>query len=138
MIERFLVDSNILVYAFTDLDLTKKEKAKEIISIAQISGQGYISKQNIIELINTTRKLKRRDSNIELIKVIEGLESLKIIDYYTSSIKKALALESEINLDFFDCLIIQTMLDNDIYTVYTENEKHFQKSKKLNVINPFK
>lgn len=138
MTERFLVDTNILVYAFTDLDIKKKEKAREIITFAQNSGQGYICKQNIIELINTTHKLKIRESNTQLCKVIDGLEYLNIIDYSTSSIKKALDLETKINLDFFDSLIAQTMLENGIYTIYTENEKDFNKVDNLKVINPFK
>ncbi|HOZ35987.1 MAG TPA: PIN domain-containing protein [archaeon] len=138
MTERFLIDTNILVYAFTDLDIKKKEKARETITFAQSSGQGYISKQNIIELINTTHKLKIREPNSQLCKVISGLEFLRIIDYSTGSIKKALDLETKANLDFFDSLIVQTMLENDIYTIYTENEKHFNRIENLKVINPFK
>jgi len=138
MTERFLIDTNILVYAFTNVDSKKQKNAKEIIYKARDLGVGYISKQNIIELINTNRKFSKNLSNKELDKIITGLESLKIIDYNTTTIKKALDIQTQTNISFFDSLIIQTMIENNIYLIYTENEKDFRKTKQISVINPFK
>ena len=138
MTERFLIDTNILVYAFTNIDSKKQKNAKEIIYKARDLGVGYISKQNIIELINTNRKFSKNLSNKELDKIITGLESLKIIDYNTTTIKKALDIQTQTNISFFDSLIIQTMIENNIYLIYTENEKDFRKTKQISVINPFK
>lgn len=125
MTERFLIDTNILVYAFTNVDSKKQKNAKEIIYKARDLGVGYISKQNIIELINTNRKFSKNLSNKELDKIITGLESLKIIDYNTTTIKKALDIQTQTNISFFDSLIIQTMIENNIYLI-------------ISVINPFK
>jgi len=138
MTDRFLIDSNILVYAFTNIDPKKQKKAKEIIYKARDSTLGYISKQNIIELINTNRKFSKNLSNKELQKIITGLESLKIIDYSTTTIKKALDIQTQTNIGFFDSLIIQTMIENNIFVIFTENEKDFKKIKNIFVINPFK
>ena len=138
MTERFLIDTNILVYAFTNVDSKKQKNAKEIIYKARDLGVGYISKQNIIELIDTNRKFSKNLSNKELDKIITGLESLKIIDYNTTTIKKALDIQTQTNISFFDSLIIQTMIENNIYLIYTENEKDFRKTKQISVINPFK
>jgi predicted nucleic acid-binding protein len=138
MTERFLIDTNILVYAFTNIDSKKQKNAKEIIYKARDLGFGYISKQNIIELIDTNRKFSKNLSNKELDKIITGLESLKIIDYNTTTIKKALDIQTQTNISFFDSLIIQTMIENNIYLIYTENEKDFRKTKQISVINPFK
>jgi len=138
MTERFLIDTNILVYAFTNIDSKKQKNAKEIIYKARDLGVGYISKQNIIELIDTNRKFSKNLSNKELDKIITGLESLKIIDYNTTTIKKALDIQTQTNISFFDSLIIQTMIENNIYLIYTENEKDFRKTKQISVINPFK
>jgi predicted nucleic acid-binding protein len=138
MTDRFLIDSNILVYAFTNIDPKKQKKAKEIIYKARDSTLGYISKQNIIELINTNRKFSKNLSNKELQKIITGLESLKIIDYSTTTIKKALDIQTQTNIGFFDSLIIQTMIENNIFVIFTENEKDFKKIENFSVINPFK
>ncbi len=138
MTDRFLIDSNILVYAFTNIDPKKQKKAKEIIYKARDSTLGYISKQNIIELINTNKKFSKNLSNKELQKIITGLESLKIIDYSTTTIKKALDIQTQTDIGFFDSLIIQTMIENNIFVIFTENEKDFKKIKNIFVINPFK
>ena len=138
MTDRFLIDSNILVYAFTNIDPKKQKKAKEIIYKARDSTLGYISKQNIIELINTNRKFSKNLSNKELQKIITGLESLKIIDYSTTTIKKALDIQTQTNIGFFDSLIIQTMIENNIFVIFTENENDFKKIENFSVINPFK
>jgi len=138
MTDRFLIDSNILVYAFTNINPKKQKKAKEIIYKARDSTLGYISKQNIIELINTNRKFSKNLSNKELQKIITGLESLKIIDYSTTTIKKALDIQTQTNIGFFDSLIIQTMIENNIFVIFTENEKDFKKIENFSVINPFK
>ncbi|MDD3245052.1 MAG: PIN domain-containing protein [Candidatus ainarchaeum sp.] len=138
MTDRFLIDSNILVYAFTNINPKKQKKAKEIIYKARDSTLGYISKQNIIELINTNKKFSKNLSNKELQKIITGLESLKIIDYSTTTIKKALDIQTQTNIGFFDSLIIQTMIENNIFVIFTENEKDFKKTKNFSVINPFK
>jgi len=138
MIERHLIDSNILVYAFTNIEINKQKKAREILFQARDSGLGYLSKQNIIELINANRKFINKISNKELEQIISGLESLNIIDYSTTSIKKALIIQTTFNIGFFDSLIIQTMKENNLFTIYTENEKDFNKVENLKVINPFK
>lgn len=138
MTDRFLIDSNILVYAFTNIDPKKQKKAKEIIYKARDFTLGYISKQNIIELINTNRKFSKNLSNKELQKIITGLESLKIVDYSTNTMKKALDIQTQTNIGFFDSLIIQTMIENNIFVIFTENEEDFKKIKNISVINPFK
>ena len=138
MIDRYLIDSNILVYAFTNIDVSKHKQARELIYNALDSGLGYISKQNIIEFINTNKKFKENLSNDQLKKIIVGLESLKIIDYSTQTIRKALDIQSTSQIGFFDSLIIQTMKENNLFLIYTENEKDFNKIDNLKVINPFK
>lgn len=40
--------------------------------------------------------------------------------------------------EFFDVLIVATMLDNDIDTIYTANEDDFSKYNEINVYNPFR
>ncbi len=39
---------------------------------------------------------------------------------------------------FWDALIAETMLENGVSTIYTENEKDFKKMRGINAINPFK
>jgi predicted nucleic acid-binding protein len=139
-LNKIFVDTNIFVYLFTDININKKNKCKKLIEniIKNKNIELTISIQTIIEFINVTYKKIKTNSygNIQAIYFFE--KNFTILYYNTNTIIEAIKIELKYNIYFFDALIIATMLENNITTIYSENEKDFKKIKELKVINPFK
>jgi predicted nucleic acid-binding protein len=56
--------------------------------------------------------------------------------YKITTIKSAIDLSNENNMSFWDSLIAATMIENNIFNIYTENVKDFKISG-INAVNPF-
>lgn len=141
--KNFLLDTNILVYAF---DITEKEKHKiakdllfDLFSKEQTS---FISIQSLSEFfVMSTNKLPKPIDKIEareLIKKIIESKNFKILKFNTYTISSAIDTHTEYNSSYWDSLIAETMRKYNITIIITENEKDFKKIPWLTVINPFK
>jgi predicted nucleic acid-binding protein len=62
----------------------------------------------------------------------------KKINYNENIIKKAINVTIEFKAKFWDAVIAETMKENEIVKIYTENEDDFKKIPGIKVINPFK
>ena len=139
----FLIDTNILIYAYDKSDLKKHSIANAILEKCwkeQI--KLVVSIQNLVEFFfNITEKIRNpieSDKAKQIILDIIDFPSWIIIRYNEETIKKAIDIKINDNTSFWDSLLIATMLENNIFNIYTENEKDFIKVKSINVINPFK
>ncbi len=139
----FLIDTNILIYNY---DINEKEKhraAKELLDKCWRGEIKYaISSQTLAEFfVVVTRKIKQPLSLEEAQKIINDISEFPgwiVINYDKKSVRKAIHLCNHINTKrFWDLLIIATMLQNDIYNIYTENENDFNKVSEIFVKNPF-
>lgn len=140
MTNKYLIDTNILVYAFTDIEPNKQIVAKELLKDLIINNENLnISIQNIVEFTKTTKvKFSKPVTDKRLNEILSKLRiNFNIITYDINTIKNIAKYLKDSN-DFFDCLLIATMQDYEIDTIITENEKDFKKIKNLKVINPFK
>ena len=69
MTDRFLVDSNILVYAFDSSEKEKFEKAKKFLKESMGNGNAFLSAQNLAEFhVNITKGKNgiRKKTSIEI------------------------------------------------------------------------
>lgn len=136
--EIFLIDSNILVYAYEEQASFKKEKAQElIIKIIKENNVCAVSSQNLAEMASAF--IVKGKCNLELIgKVVEDINKSKNflkISYNLKTINFALNIHKNFKIPFWDALIIATMKENNIPNIYTENIKDF-KFEGIKVINP--
>jgi predicted nucleic acid-binding protein len=82
-------------------------------------------------------KLKSMD-DLEIIETLNDFNSVfKVLFYSPETINKAISLSLETKVHFFDALLAQTMLDNNVHLIYTENTKDFNKIPGIKAINPF-
>jgi predicted nucleic acid-binding protein len=135
---KIFVDTNIFVYLFTDININKKNKCKKLIENILKDKDLIISIQTIIEFINVASKKIKTTSYKKAQAIYFFEKNFTILYYNTNTIIEAIKIELKYNIYFFDALIIATMLENNITTIYSENEKDFKKIKELKVINPFK
>jgi predicted nucleic acid-binding protein len=138
--EIILVDSNILIYAYTEADLEKKQKALKIINQCwKKEVQLAVSLQNLAEFFFVvTNKLPYpipTENANQIIKDILRFSHWKKIQYDSESLIDAISFKEQTH--FWDTLIAATMLKNNIYKIYTENTEDFSKFPNITAINPF-
>lgn len=140
MTNKYLIDTNILVYAFTDIEPNKQPIVKELLKNLVTNNENLnISIQNIVEFTKITKvKFSKPITDERLDEILSKFRiNFNIINYDINTIKNISKYLKD-STDFFDCLLVATMQDYDIDTIITENEKDFKKIKNLNIVNPFK
>jgi predicted nucleic acid-binding protein len=133
----FLIDSSILVSAFSQ----KEKKERRIIAAKLIElGIDYacIAQQNLIEFTNIMLYSLKSQNSKEILEIIKDFQSIfNVLQYSKDSIFQAIELAIYYKIDFNDVLLAQTMLNNNIRLIYTENTKDFNKIPGIKAISPF-
>lgn len=136
--EIFLIDTNILVYAYEKADSIKKEKAKNLLDECLTGTKEYaISNQNLAEFVWVSTgkgKLNIEEAKNFLIKATQFL-GFKKINYSAKTVASALDIVQEFKTSFWDSLLVATMKENGIFNIYTENTKDF-KMPWIKAVNP--
>lgn len=129
------LDTNVLVYAYSEDDSQKREIARNLMS----SGEVIISTQVLQEFANIAHK-KLKVSWKETQATIEELSS-KIPLWINSdeTVKKACQIASRYGYSFYDSLIISAALESQSILLFSEDMHGGQKiENQLEVVNPFK
>lgn len=132
MRDKLFVDTNVLLYLLSD-DEHKKSRAKDVLLTYPL-----ISTQVINEFSNVCiRKFKLPAD--QLLKALNGIERFSSIANSTiSTTRKAIHLQSRYKLQYYDCLIIATALENGCDILYSEDMQHgLVIDNQLKIINPF-
>ena len=140
--EAWLIDTNILVYAYDEADTNKHSTA---IALLKAGWQGrrelFFTLQNLCEFFNiVTGKIARPLNPLMAKDVVMNLlqaASFKKLHYTENSMLLAMQLTKDYKMDFWDCLIVAVMKENDVNKIYTE-DAYFKKIPWLKVVNPFK
>ena len=135
MQDRIFLDTNMIVYLYSEDEIEKRE---EIISIVS-KNDVFISTQVVNEFSNVLYKKFNLKTN-EILPVIEELqENFKIANINMDTIKLAHRIKDKYKYGYFDSLIISSALENDCSILFTEDLHSNQKiEEKLKIINPFK
>lgn len=134
----FLIDSNVLVYAYDKSDEKKHERARKLLLSCWEGSIVYaISTQNLEEFFYiVTRKIAQPLSVQQAHQVIADIVSFshwRVLSYNERTLLKA----TQLNGKFWDALIASTMLENEIFNIYTEDTSDFKCFMHINAINPF-
>lgn len=141
MKDRTFFDTNIICYAFDSKENSKRTICKKLIEkVYSEEISGSISNQVIVETFNVlTRKFEIPTDKVrEIMKSLTVSDHWHRINYTSKTIDRALDNSSSLQVPFLDLLIGETMKENFIYEIITENEKDFEKLSGIKVINPFK
>lgn len=138
----FLIDTNILVYAYDTSEKKKCNICKDLIRKCWKNEKKYaISLQNLSEFyVIITNKIERpiteRDAAKRIERIIEFSNWIKIKPD-SQTILDAIKLNARYRLPYWDALLAATMKENGILGIYTE-DTHFKKIPWLEVINPIR
>jgi predicted nucleic acid-binding protein len=87
-----------------------------------------------------TKKIENPISFENAKTIVEGIiesENWAKIDYNSRTVRKAaITVNNDNSLHFWDALIAETMIENKITEIYTENTKDFEKIPGIRAINP--
>ncbi|MCD6012352.1 MAG: PilT protein domain protein [Flavipsychrobacter sp.] len=130
---RIFIDSNIILYLYTDDD-----KRKEF--VASLFNSGYIiSTQVVSENINVCLKKLKLSKEEAYAHGGNLLAAFDIMQIYTSTIKSAFDISMKYRLSYWDSLIVATSLESECNELYTEDlHDGLLIEGKLRVKNPFK
>lgn len=135
----FLVDTNVLVYAFDQADPAKRTRAIEVYKELQESRLGALSVQVLGEFFNaTTRRLRPRLPVKEALDaVIELYRSWEVFDLYSPMVIDAVRGVSDHRLSYWDALIWATAKHNGVPFLLSEDLNDGQVIEGVRIVNPF-
>ncbi len=132
------VDTNIFIYAY-DLSAPEKSKtAKKLIAGLWESALGVISIQVLQELyVNLTKKLPNPVSREQASLIVTDLGQWHLHRPNLTDLQRALTIEKEHNISFWDAMIVSSALQMDCKVLWTEDLNSGQYLTDLVVLNPF-
>lgn len=132
------IDTNILVYAYDLSAGDKRETAKNIVADCWNNKNGCLSIQVLQEFyVTTTQKLTLPLSRLTARQMISDLSTWKIYQPKADDVLKAIDLQIEYTISFWDAIILQSALRLGCEQVWSEDLSHGQTYQTLTVTNPF-
>lgn len=143
MSDEFFFDTNIIVYAYDASEAKKQEICVRLLeSVYEKKITGVVSNQVIGEVFKGLTENIEKPISVEDAKlVIENItdsDSWVKINYDHETVKRAVLTVKLHKTSFWDTVIAETMKENGLVKIYTENEKDFKKIPGIKVINPLK
>ena len=137
MIANAFIDTNVLVYAHTDMDTIKQIIAQNVMSDDTI--KTFVSTQVLNELANTlNRKFKQGWLDVERV-LSDVSENNNVYTNDVDAIIKSCQIAKRYSFSFYDSLIITASLECDCSILYSEDLHDGQIiENKLRIVNPFK
>lgn len=134
MPDKVFLDTNILIYGYSQDEADKQQRAIECVQ----SGEVWISTQVLNETINVfRRKFSLEYSQIRAV-VAEFTEQFEIAIVSVTTIETALNLAERYRYSYFDSLIIASAIEVGCQILYSEDLQNGQQiDNQLTIINPF-
>lgn len=139
MAAKFLVDTNVLVYAYDNADLRKQEKAFVILDELSGSGKGALSVQILAEFVVTvTRKITMPLDFTEAQRSVENyLRSWPVLDLTGFIVLEAVRGIRQYQFSYWDAQVWATARLNQIPAVLSEDFTSGRNIEGVTFINPF-
>jgi len=140
-ISEIFFDTSILIYAYDKNEPKKQTIASELVkAIFDKEMIGYVSNQILSELyfVLTEKKgMSKEDAETIVLSFLDS-DSWTKVNYDAQTVKTTVKTAKTLAVIFWDILITETMKENGINKIYTEDEEHFKKIPGIKAINPLK
>ncbi|MDO9289354.1 MAG: PIN domain-containing protein [Thermodesulfovibrionales bacterium] len=139
MTGKFLVDTNILVYAYDRSEIDKQKKALDILDSLTENNAGILSAQVLSEFfVTVTKKIPSPLSASEAYASISNyMSSWTIVDINGLIVLEAVRGVQTHNFSYWDSLIWATARMNQIHIVLSEDFSHNSAVEGIQFLNPF-
>lgn len=141
MKDKIFFDTNIILSAYDTSEPRKRELASELLA-KSFDGtiNGVVSNQILGEVFSAAVRrlgIETHKASIIVRSIIESRRWEKV-DYTHMTIRRAIERYEKGKTRFWDAVIVETMMENSITTIVTENEKDFRGLAGIKVLNPFR
>lgn len=135
----FLVDTNILVYAYAPQDIVKQEQSIQLLDDLIQREVAVLSTQCLSEFYNVvTNRLAQRLSPTEALTQVTRLsESCKVLSMTSGIILEGCRGAVEHQLSIWDALIWATAKLNQVPFIITEDSDYDRVLEGIHYLNPF-
>ena len=136
---RCFLDSNVIVYAMAPSDPFKFKAARDILGTAVESRRGVISAQVLGETFDTlTRKVSNPLSREAALASLRTLACLRVVPLTGDLVFRAIELQGEHQLSYWDALIVAAAEGADCATLWSEDLSDGRVYGTVTVRNPFR
>ncbi len=135
MNDKYFLDTNIVLYAHTNIDLFKQGIAQKLLS----NGNAMLSTQVLQETMNIlSKKMKHEWRDIEKV-ILELMKNNSVFINRESTVLKAGNIAATYKFSYYDSLIISSAFESGCTILYSEDMNSEQLIEgKLTILNPFK
>jgi len=139
MSDKCFLYTNLLVYAYDRSAGAKHGAALDLVRNISDSGAPVISTQVLQELaVCLRRKVARPLDSKEICKIVTELHEWEVFVNNGESVLRALEIEEQYQVSFWDGLIINAAHSSGAEILYTEDLNHGQTLGGVRVVNPFR
>jgi len=140
--ESRLIDTNVLVYAYDASEKAKRRIAHDLLDRIWDEGGGVVTLQNLSKFFVAVTGKVQKPISVSAARTIVSdiLRSARwlVIDRQAATMLRTIDLVERTRVPFWDGLIAACMLEHEIDTLVTENERDLKKIPGITVFNPFK
>jgi len=136
MIGKFFLDTNVLVYMFSESEPDKRADCREFVNGLDIGNQVVWSTQVIQEFYFALTKKFRKDP-IEVKSSISDLSSFQLVVNNFDTIERAIDIQILNKISFWDALIISAAKQANCNYLLSEDLSHGQLIAGIRVVSPF-
>ncbi|MFH0904183.1 MAG: PIN domain-containing protein [Methanobacteriota archaeon] len=140
--ELALIDSNILSYVFDGSETEKQRICADLAADCWKRNREFaVSVQNLSEFyVVVTKKISNpipAKVAKDFIEHITDFQGWHVINYNAQTVRSAIAISMKHGIHYWDALLAATMRENNVFSIYTENDNDFKKIPWIKIINPF-
>lgn len=134
VVERIFLDSNVLLYAYSETDPEKRQIAR---GLADEHG-AVVSTQVLSEFANVVLRKFRMPSPEARRRIAELAARCDVIAVTPAVVMEAIHVHERFGFSFFDSQIVAAALVSGATTLYSEDLQHGQRiDGKLRIVSPF-
>lgn len=132
--DKVFLDTNILVYAHTDIDIIKQSVSQKLVT----NSFSFVSTQVLQELANTlNRKFKHQWKDVEAV-LTDATKNNNLHINNPNTIIHSCHISSLYGFSYYDSLIISAALECGCSVLFSEDLNNGQIIKnQLKIVNPF-
>lgn len=136
MTGKYFLDTNFLVYCFSQDEPIKQQKCLEVLEQAKGSANLVLSTQVLNEFAAVMLGKFKQDP-IEVKAIITDLALFEVVRIDVQLIKDAIDIFTLNKISFWDSLIVSGAKSANCHTVFTEDLQHGSTVSGIRIQNPF-
>ena len=133
----FLLDTNILVYAWDSKDVRKRNIARTLVRRA-LPGEGIVSQHILGEFSAVLlHKLKPRPAIAGVLAALDSISAIQLAPAGSGVVRRAIEASQTYGIHFFDALVVASAERAGCSQIYSEDLKNGQLYFGVELVNPF-